>query len=136
MVNGTVGVFKDAVLVQVYSVTNPEKQTCELHQYPVGIIDHVLGLVGPEHEGPLTLMDIADPKTRPIPQDRVMDWTSFRPLATNDSTTGDQDRSPAAPLPPNTEKLTYTGKAKGRWAAFPGSTPGEWTVTWYDGKSC
>ena len=96
-----------------------QKGMYELHTYPVGVVDHALGLVG-NNGGLLQLTDVTMPASTTFPVGTTCDWTSF-------SLGGSRD--------PDTEgdTLQYNG-AKGKWVAFPGAS-GTWKVTWLTGET-
>ena len=49
----------------------------ELHSYPIGIMDHALGLVGKTRDSLKAFTDLANPAATAFPADTVADWTSF-----------------------------------------------------------
>lgn len=110
-----VGVIPSGSPVQVYTVESPNKGQVELHTYPIGIVDHVLGLVGAG--GVLNLSDITNPSSTEFTPGTTVDWTSFK-------FGGDGDKG---------NSVTYAGKAGG-WIAVPAGYEA-WTVKWYDGKA-
>ena len=95
--------------ITVYTLTN-DKGLMELHTYPVGIVDHALGLEGPP--GLLTFVEMINPKGEKGDDGIVRTWDTFR--LTDD------------------EKLVNDGD--GKWYAFPTGEDG-WIVKWYDSKS-
>ncbi|KAI1104986.1 hypothetical protein F4804DRAFT_305643 [Jackrogersella minutella] len=112
MKNNTLGVFDgdDTAPIKVYT-TESEKAGCsELHTYPVGIIDHSVGLLGPP--GLLNLVDMINPHTINPGEGDVAQWDTFR--------------------------LTE-GKLKndveGQWLAFPAASGDSWNVKWSDGSA-
>ncbi|EON96892.1 hypothetical protein UCRPA7_7698 [Phaeoacremonium minimum UCRPA7] len=117
----TVGVYQAKQPVKVYTVPSGtgQKGMYELHTYPVGVVDHALGLVG-NNGGLLQLTDVTMPASTTFPVGTTCDWTSF-------SLGGSRD--------PDTEgdTLQYNG-AKGKWVAFPGAS-GTWKVTWLTGSA-
>ena len=105
----------------------------ELHQYPVGIIDHALALVGPAKASLRSLSDLTNPgaaasagSTGP-----AADWTSFtltRGSLSAGASAGGADRATT----PQAPQLSYAQKG-GKWLALP-KGGNDWTVSWYDGK--
>ena len=82
----------------------------ELHTYPIGIVDHTLGLEGPE--GLLAFVEMVDPKGEKDGDGVVRKWDTFR----------------------LTEDETLVNDGDGQWYAFPTHDDG-WIVKWYDSKS-
>ncbi|KAI1373193.1 hypothetical protein F4677DRAFT_430522 [Hypoxylon crocopeplum] len=111
MNNATLGVYDgdDVSALRVYPI-NSQKEGCnELHTYPVGIVDHSIGLVG--EPGLLTLVDMVNPHSVQPGEGTVAMWDTFR------ITDG-----------------KVSNNADGQWLAFPG--PGNsWTVKWSDGSA-
>ncbi|KAI2617839.1 hypothetical protein GGR54DRAFT_640923 [Hypoxylon sp. NC1633] len=110
MKNSTLGLFEgdDVSPVQVYP-TNSEKEGCsELHTYPIGIIDHSIGLVG--EPSLLTLVDMINPNTVDPGDGNVAMWDTFR-MADG----------------------KVSNNIDGQWLAFPGSGD-SWQVKWSDGS--
>jgi hypothetical protein len=107
-VDGSVlGVFEnsDNSPVQVYTIENPDDaELSSLHTWPIGIIDHALGLVG--SDGFYNLQDIVNPK----PTDSDSHWQTFK-LGSDGLVTND--------LP-------------GVWRVYPGGNG--WELKWVDGK--
>ncbi|KAI1111459.1 hypothetical protein F5Y14DRAFT_425077 [Nemania sp. NC0429] len=96
--------------VRVYQAASEKKGCIQLHTYPIGIVDHALGLVG--SDGLMTLTDMVNPAAPPKPADgQVAEWDSFRVSDT---------------------KLT-TDRV-GKWVAFPISES-SWSVKWTDGSA-
>lgn len=85
---------------RVYPIES-QKDAVELHTWPIGIVDHALGLVG----GPAIkqLQDIAMPASKPGPEGDKADWKSFG-MKFDPATEGKQGA------------VTHPG---GRWVAFP-----------------
>ncbi|KAK7754552.1 hypothetical protein SLS62_003573 [Diatrype stigma] len=110
--NGTdIGVMLDSQTpVQVYTTpSSKEGGLLELHTYPVGIVDHAIGLHGPP--GLMNMVDLANPKGKTTDDDNVVNvWDTFRLVE---------------------EKLTNDGT--GKWYAFP-TQRGGYVVKWYDGS--
>lgn len=105
------GVFDEATVdpVRVYATESERNGCSELHTYPVGIVDHSIGLVG--QPSLLTLVDMVNPREA---EPNVGDVTLF-----------------------NTFRLTdgkLTNDIEGQWMAFPGSG-NSWKVKWSDRKS-
>lgn len=95
--------------IRVYQASSEKKGCIQLHTYPIGIVDHALGLVG--SDGLMTLTDMVNPAA-PKPTDGlVIQWDAFQ-VADN--------------------KLTTDGE--GRWIASPTSET-SWSVKWTDGKA-
>ncbi|KAI2466314.1 hypothetical protein F4781DRAFT_406328 [Annulohypoxylon bovei var. microspora] len=111
MKNNTLGVFDgdDVSPVRVYTVQGEKDGLNELHTYPVGIVDHSVGLLGPP--GLLTLVDMMNPSTVKPGEGEVAQWDTFR-----------LDEG----------KLTNDGE--GQWLAFPG-VGATWNVKWSDGSA-
>ncbi|KAF3064356.1 hypothetical protein GL218_01033 [Daldinia childiae] len=109
--NNTLGVFDgdDVSPVKVYTVDS-EKQGCnELHTYPVGIVDHSIGLMGPPDL--LTLVDMMNPQTVKPGEGDIAQWDTFQ------LTDG-----------------KVTNNAEGQWLAFPNGHD-TWKVKWTDGSA-
>ncbi|KAI0442685.1 hypothetical protein F4803DRAFT_351254 [Xylaria telfairii] len=107
----TLGIYRndDVSAVRVYQ-TSSEKQGCsQLHTYPVGIVDHALGLVG--SNGLMTLTDMVNPSGAKPANGLITQWDSFRI---------------------SNSKLTNDGA--GSWVVFP-TTKDSWTVKWTDGSA-
>ncbi|KAI5856688.1 hypothetical protein GGS23DRAFT_607995 [Durotheca rogersii] len=108
--NNTLGVFSaDFEPVRVYAVEGAKEGVNELHTYPVGIVDHSLGLVGPP--GFLTLVDLMNPSTVKPGDGNVAQWDTF--VISDGKVTND---------------------AVGQWLAFPGHDD-TWKVKWSDGTA-
>lgn len=116
-----IGVHPGCPPVRFYPVHASGKATdlYQLHTYPIGIVDAVIGLVGP---GTLsTLTQINNPDSFNSPNGTSADWTSWK-MASGDSGVGGK---------PN--YLDYVGSSGGKWVAFPGDQKGDsWAVTWFD----
>ncbi|RYP78705.1 hypothetical protein DL771_000372 [Monosporascus sp. 5C6A] len=105
----TLGLFvEDQPPVQVFALESEKEGLVELHTYPIGIVDHALGLHGPP--GLLTFVDLPNPKMGDPEDGTVKVWDTFR---VSDG------------------KLVNAGK--GDWYTFPLQTGG-WVVKWYDGS--
>ncbi|KAI0018004.1 hypothetical protein F4780DRAFT_563585 [Xylariomycetidae sp. FL0641] len=115
MSGNELGIFEgdDTSPVRVYQ-TDGQKAGCkELHTYPVGFVDHSLGLVGDsETPGFLQFVDLVNPGGKPT-DDSVALWDTFR--------VSDDGR--------------LTNDGEGSWLAFPGEDEGAWTVRWSDGSA-
>ena len=112
--NNTVGVWHDkraAQQAQVYPIESPNKGQVELHTWPIGIVDHVVGLIG--SEAILELKDLVMPASTTWPVGTAVDWTSF--VMNFDPASKD-----------TAGELSYA--RGGRWVAFPGRDGG-YTVT-------
>ncbi|KAI0201656.1 hypothetical protein F4808DRAFT_108258 [Astrocystis sublimbata] len=109
----TLGIYgsEDVSPIRVYQTSSAKKGCSELHTYPIGIVDHALGLVG--SNGLMTLTDMVNPLGAKPADGQDMEWDSFR---ISDS------------------KLTNDGEGYGTWVVFP-TTKSSWTVKWTDGKS-
>lgn len=107
--NNTMGIFDadDVTPVQVYPVESDKEGCNELHTYPVGIVDHSIGLMGPP--GLLTLVDITNPTIQPG-EGTVVQWDTFR-----------------------ISDGKLTNNIDGQWLAFPTQGNG-WKVKWTDGE--
>ncbi|CAK7202772.1 hypothetical protein SEUCBS139899_005499 [Sporothrix eucalyptigena] len=120
----------------------------ELHSYPIGIIDHALGLNGSSSDGVRYLVDVANPNKTASNTNggdgASPDWQSFTlgdfDSNSNGGTPGDEDaldisvvdkRIPP-PLPLNT--FSYGGAGHGKWLLFQGANSG-YIAAWYDGSS-
>ncbi|KAH8891053.1 hypothetical protein GQ53DRAFT_841984 [Thozetella sp. PMI_491] len=118
--NNTVGVYNESsAQLQVYpsKIDNKNSSLVELHTYPIGIIDHVLAMLGSQSEGVFGIRDVTMPAATEVTAGTTFDWTSFN-LPTNTTT---------ADSPVNA--FTWAGGAKdGRWAAFP--KLGGWNIVW------
>ncbi|KAI1128341.1 hypothetical protein F5Y10DRAFT_265252 [Nemania abortiva] len=107
----TLGIYEgdDTSAVRVYQSSSEKKGCTELHTYPVGIVDHALGLVG--SNGLMTLTDMVNPAgTKPGDGVEAL-WDAFRV---------------------SNSRLTNDGK--GTWVAFPTGTT-SWSVKWADGSA-
>ena len=99
----------DSNPITVYTLQN-EKGGMELHTYPIGIVDHALGLHG--RRGLMTFVEMVNPKKEKGGDDGLVSyWDTFR--VSED------------------EKLVNEGD--GRWFAFP-TFKDSWVVKWYDSK--
>ncbi|TRX89034.1 hypothetical protein FHL15_010053 [Xylaria flabelliformis] len=107
----TLGIYRDDAIspIRVYQTSSEKKGCSQLHTYPVGIVDHALGLVG--SDGLMTLTDMVNPSGAKPADGLVMEWDSFR-VADG--------------------KLTNDGD--GSWVIFP-ATKNSWTVKWTDGSA-
>ncbi|KAI0483768.1 hypothetical protein F4859DRAFT_411249 [Xylaria cf. heliscus] len=107
----TLGIYRsdDVSPIRVYPTNSAKKGCNQLHTYPVGIVDHALGLVG--SNGLMTLTDMVNPSGEKPANGLVTEWDSFR---ISDS------------------KLTNDGD--GSWVVFP-ATKNSWTVKWTDGSA-
>ncbi|CAJ2504718.1 Uu.00g121120.m01.CDS01 [Anthostomella pinea] len=95
--------------IKVYQ-TDSKKEGCkELHTYPIGIVDHSLGLVGPP--ALLTFVDMVNPDGADPGNGAVAMWDTFR-----------------------VEDGKVTNDAEGQWLAFP-DVKKSWKVKWSDGSS-
>lgn len=94
--------------MKVYTTESRKERLLELHTYPVGVVDHALGLHG--QPGLLDLVDMANPGGDDDDGDLVKVWDTFR---VSDG------------------KLLNDGE--GQWYTFP-VRRGGWVVKWYDGK--
>ena len=100
---------EDSNPITVYTLPNDEGGM-ELHTYPIGIVDHALGLHG--RRGLMTFVEMVNPRKGKGDDDELVSyWDTFRVS---------QD-----------EKLVNQGD--GRWFAFPTLKDG-WVVKWYDSK--
>ncbi|KAI1134569.1 hypothetical protein F5Y05DRAFT_397523 [Hypoxylon sp. FL0543] len=111
MKNNTLGVYDgdDTSPVKVYTVDSQKEGCTELHTYPVGIVDHSIGLLGPPSL--LTLVDMTNPRTVQPGDGNVAQWDTFR-----------------------ISDGKLTNDAEGQWLAFPGSG-NSWNVKWSDGSA-
>ncbi|KAI0173030.1 hypothetical protein GGR52DRAFT_541652 [Hypoxylon sp. FL1284] len=109
--NNTLGVFDedDVSPVQVYPTESGKEGCNQLHTYPVGIIDHSIGLMGPP--GLLALVDMPNPNTVDPGEGIVAQWDTFR-----------------------ISEGKLGNDADGQWLAFP-SKDNSWTVKWSDGTA-
>jgi hypothetical protein len=93
--------------IRVYTTEGAGEDLLQLHTYPIGIIDHVLGL-----RGPPGLLDLVDtiPFLQTEPEDgQILVWDTFR-----------------------FARGRVLNDGEGEWLAFP-DRYGDWTVKWYDG---
>ncbi|KAI8628409.1 hypothetical protein F5Y19DRAFT_437595 [Xylariaceae sp. FL1651] len=100
----------DTSPVRVYQKSSEKKGCMELHTYPVGFVDHALGLVGPP--GLMTFTDIVNPNGTKPGNGQVKEWDTFQMMSDN--------------------KLTNDGR--GAWLAFPAARS-SWKVKWSDGSA-
>ncbi|KAI0450804.1 hypothetical protein F5B21DRAFT_410685 [Xylaria acuta] len=107
----TLGIYRsdDVSPIRVYQTSSEKKGCSQLHTYPVGIVDHALGLVG--SNGLMTLTDMVNPSGAKPADGLVTEWDSFR-IADS--------------------KLTNDGE--GSWVVFPVSK-NSWSVKWTDGSA-
>ncbi|KAI0164141.1 hypothetical protein GGR57DRAFT_498246 [Xylariaceae sp. FL1272] len=119
--DNTVGLYEDdASPVQVYPSKSQKPGCMELHTYPVGIIDHSLGLVG--EPGFLSFTDMVNPEGMEpgvvYDEDDVFHWDTFAVDANH--------------------MLTDTS-SQGVWRAYPstGDSAGDddWEVKWVSGET-
>ncbi|KAI1077941.1 hypothetical protein F5B20DRAFT_549873 [Whalleya microplaca] len=108
--NSTLGLFGgDIEPVKVYPVDSTKEGCNELHTYPVGFVDHSIGLYGPP--GLLTLVDMMNPDSI-VPDDgSVAVFDTFRIVDNK-----------------------VTNDAEGQWLAFPDGS-NDWKVKWSDGTA-
>ncbi|KAJ8120504.1 hypothetical protein ONZ43_g2802 [Nemania bipapillata] len=104
----TLGIYEldDTSAIRVYQTGSEKKGCTELHTYPVGIVDHALGLVG--SNGLMTLMDMVNPEGIKPGDGVVAEWDAFRV---------------------SNSRLTNDGQ--GTWVAFP-TAMRSWSVKWAD----
>ncbi|KAL7622593.1 hypothetical protein AAE478_008103 [Parahypoxylon ruwenzoriense] len=109
--NNTLGVFdgEDIEPVKVYTVESQKEGLNELHTYPVGIVDHSIGLLGPP--GLLTLVDMMNPHNVQPGEGTIAQWDTFR-----------------------VDDGKVTNDGAGQWLAFPGPRD-TWKVKWSDGSA-
>ncbi|KAI1758588.1 hypothetical protein GGR53DRAFT_524550 [Hypoxylon sp. FL1150] len=109
--NNTLGVFDGNKVspIQVYQIESEKEDCIELHTYPVGIVDHTLGLMGPP--GLLALVDMTNPRTIDPGEGTVAQWDTFR-----------------------ITKGKLGNSIDGQWLAFPGQND-RWAVKWSDGSA-
>lgn len=122
-----VGVWNGNEPVNFYTAPSPSQSgLVELHTWPIGIVDSVLGLVG--SGGLTTLTEISSPETVTYPVGTSADWKSWALIEGAPGTGGAARRVSAAK-----NLLDYAGSRTGRWAAFPRAN-NEWVVTWLEGE--
>ncbi|KAI1164438.1 hypothetical protein F5B18DRAFT_252862 [Nemania serpens] len=95
--------------IRVYQASSEKKGCIQLHTYPIGIVDHALGLVG--SDGLMTLTDMVNPAAPKPTGGVIVEWDAFQ-VSDN--------------------KLTTDGA--GSWAAFPTSKT-SWSLKWTDGSA-
>lgn len=123
-----VGVWNGNEPVNFYTAPSPSQSgLVELHTWPIGIVDSVLGLVG--SGGLTTLTEISSPETVTYPVGTSADWKSWALIEGAPGTGGAARRVSAAK-----NLLDYAGSRTGRWAAFPRAN-NEWVVTWLEGTT-
>jgi hypothetical protein len=107
----SIGIYEgdDTSAIRVYQTGSKKKGYTELHTYPVGIVDHALGLIG--SNGLMTLMDMVNPEGTKPADGLVMEWDAFR-----------------------VSNSRLTNEGQGAWVAFP-TAKRSWSVKWADGKS-
>ncbi|KAI1813457.1 hypothetical protein GGS20DRAFT_477476 [Poronia punctata] len=105
-----VGLYEgDPSPIRVYKTSSQKKGRNQLHTYPIGIVDHALGLVGPPDF--MTLTDMINP-ARVKPKDgEVAVWDTF--VISHDRLTND---------------------GRGAWLAFP-AAESSWRIKWSDGSA-
>ncbi|KAI0601008.1 hypothetical protein F4775DRAFT_589699 [Biscogniauxia sp. FL1348] len=105
------GIFAgdDTSPVKVYQTNSSKEGLKELHTYPVGIVDHSLGLKGPP--GLMTFVDMISPGTADPGEGQVATWDTFR-----------------------MDEGKVTNNGEGEWLAFPKQDQ-SWQVKWSDGTS-
>lgn len=99
--------IEDQDPVTVYTTEGSKEGLLELHTYPVGVVDHALGLHGPP--GLLNLVDLANPEKETDDDDLVKVWDTFR-----------------------IEDGKLLNDGEGEWYSFP-ARRGGWILKWYDG---
>ncbi|KAI1502116.1 hypothetical protein F5X99DRAFT_379969 [Biscogniauxia marginata] len=111
MNGGDLGIFSgdDVSPVKVYQTDSDKEGLKELHTYPVGIVDHSLGLKGPP--GLLTFVDMISPGSADPSEGEIAIWDTFR-MAEGKVTNNDE----------------------GEWLAFP-NEDNSWQVKWSDGSN-
>ncbi|KAI1431044.1 hypothetical protein GGR50DRAFT_690042 [Xylaria sp. CBS 124048] len=107
--SATLGIHKgdDISAIRVFPTSSEKTGYSELHTYPIGIVDHALGLIG--YDGLLALKDTVNPAGVKPQEGQVFEWDTFQVV---------------------NGKLTNHGE--GKWLAFPSARDG-WTVNWSDG---
>ncbi|ERT03086.1 uncharacterized protein SPSK_09650 [Sporothrix schenckii 1099-18] len=128
---------------------SPAASYYELHTYPIGIVDHALGLNGSATAGLRHLVDVVNPGAAGAGTggDNAPDWKSFT-LDNFDTLAGGDDKGDdngaegraeidiakriPPPLPLN--GFSYGGSDHGKWLVFPRGS-NTFVVAWYDGTS-
>ena len=110
--------------LRFYPVVNAQTGQYEFHTYPIGIIDHVIGLVGEPDSGFYGLRDIVPPANGRIVAggDNIVSWTEF----TLTAPAGAKDDSEMA--------VSFVNATASKWYAFPRGAPQNWEVNWWDGE--
>ncbi|EJT73342.1 hypothetical protein GGTG_10186 [Gaeumannomyces tritici R3-111a-1] len=122
-----VGVWNDNDPLSVYTSPSPSQGgLVQLHKWPAGVVDSVLGLVGTG--GLTTLTEISSPDSITYPVGTVADWKSWALI--QGPAAGAANKRAAEPK----NLLDYAGSRTGRWAAFPRANK-EWVVTWLEGTT-
>jgi hypothetical protein len=113
--------------LKFYTVETEEKGKFELHTWPIGFVDHALGLVGEMDKGLLVFQDLTNPR-RVTPEtgstssaEPSTTWTEFT-LGTVDPATGEVSN-----------ELSFQASQNTRWTAWPGRVPNknEWEIKWF-----
>lgn len=87
-----------------------------LHTWPIGIVDHALGLVG--SDGYLDFVDLTAPAGRRENSTATYSWDEFQLTEGGD---------------PGSQIVWKPGKTvKPGWVAFPGAEVGDWVIRYYD----
>ncbi|KAL8387761.1 hypothetical protein RB595_009688 [Gaeumannomyces hyphopodioides] len=122
-----VGVWNDNHPVSFYTSPSPSQGgLVQLHTWPAGIVDSVLGLVGTG--GLTTLTEISSPDSITYPVGTSADWKSWALIQ------GPAAAAAAKRVGASKNLLDYAGSRTGRWAAFPRANK-EWVVTWLEGTT-
>ncbi|KAH8673492.1 hypothetical protein BX600DRAFT_433118 [Xylariales sp. PMI_506] len=107
--DSVLGVYEgDLPTVQVYALASDTTPgDVSLHTYPIGIVDHGLGLNGTIGDGLADLADFVNPGQT---EASITHWNTFK-----------------------IEGGLVTQDLAGQWLAFPAA--GGWSIKWYDGTS-
>jgi hypothetical protein len=128
--NNTVGVYgggRAADALRFYALETKVKGLYEFHTWPIGFVDHALGLVGTE--GLFTFQDLTNPRKDP---ETGVSTTSVggEPTAWTQFTLGGIDPQTGASTP----KVSFGTPDVSFWAVWPAAQGhGAWDVKWYDG---
>ncbi|KAJ2904725.1 hypothetical protein MKZ38_007343 [Zalerion maritima] len=149
--DASVGVFttsKSAIPLEFYVIEGVSEGTWEIHTYPIGIVDHALGLVG--MNGLLKFTDITNPAATSYTEGTTAIWTEwgldkFPPIVIQDNgiacvpVESSEEVGVGKREVPRDQLVYYSGKGAGneyaKWMAFPGDGEGDWNIFWNNGSA-
>ena len=120
-----------------------------MHVYPIGDLDHALGVKGMSGSGFYKFLDFTDPENMAVGGNYDLSWQEWGleqfppPHAGGDVKCVPSNKLVATQSEPllkivRQQKVTLSGKMageNGRWQAFPRVEVGEWNIFWNDGTA-